>query len=222
MATQTQNRFSRYRRDNSFSPWMTTSLSRTTASAAKDRPIAVNHVMMADLEKPLARDTSTSNLYPRSLIELTRNGWKDDPKGDKPYYAPPICHNRNLPSWVNFIIAIVAAPRFRRYIVVYLLLLCLCWFAWVGLASPWLKEHGELMRALDTDNRERVGGWFGNNALPRFNDLVHMRTLDPALLPGAKSLNGDSNNRRLVVIGDVHGCSDECTFSTVLLHRWWF
>lgn len=183
----------------------------TAAATAKYRPIAVDHDMM-DLEKPLAPDTSTANPYSRSLVDVTRNGRKDNPKGDKPRYARSISQNRNLPSWVKFVIAIFTTRRFRRYIFVYLVLLGMCYWAWVGVASPWLIEHGELMRALDTKNRDHVGGWFGTNALPKFADMVHMRTLDPALLPGVKPLsNKDRNRRRLIIIGDMHGCNDECT-----------
>ncbi|KAL1957711.1 hypothetical protein VTO42DRAFT_5554 [Malbranchea cinnamomea] len=227
MASQTQNRLSRYRSSrhhhddyNNYSyhyyyssssnggftttttTLQTSPASGTAASVARGCSIAIDHAIMADVESPVARDTSS---YPRSLFDVVRNGWKTDPKGEKPHRSCRPLWARNLPSWVSFVLAVVTAPRFRRYIIVYMVLLCMCYGTWVGLAAPWLKEHEQLMKALDTNNRDRVGGWFGANALPKFSGMVHIRSLDPALLPGAEG----AAKRRLVVIGDVHGCNDE-------------
>lgn len=84
------------------------------------------------------------------------------------------------------------------------------------MVSPRLKEHNELSRALDPKARERVGGWFGSNALPKFSDLVYLRSLDPALLPSDKKPTADNpKHKRLIVIGDVHGCLDECELYTL-------
>ncbi|EEP78853.1 predicted protein [Uncinocarpus reesii 1704] len=109
----------------------------------------------------------------------------------------------------NLIITLVTAPRFRRYLIVYLVLLVICWAGWVGFASPQLKEHGQIAKALDVKNRDRVGGWFGTNSLPRFADLVHLETLDEQLLPSEGQDDIPLDRRRLVVVGDVHGCKDE-------------
>ena len=47
-------------------------------------------------------------------------------------------------------------------------------------------------------------GWFGENMRPEFLDMVHVQTLDQSLIPQKHDRN------RLIVIGDVHGCHDEC------------
>ena len=49
---------------------------------------------------------------------------------------------------------------------------------------------------------------------PEFNDLVPLDNLEAALLP--QGINSE-DNRRLIFIGDVHGCNDECkaTFSSI-------
>ncbi|OJD16689.1 hypothetical protein AJ78_03159 [Emergomyces pasteurianus Ep9510] len=104
----------------------------------------------------------------------------------------------------------ISLPRFRRYIIVYAILLWICLGSWVGLVSPRLREHNELLQALDPSSREKIRGWFGTNSLPKFSDLVHLRTLDPGLLPSDKMPTGNNPKRkRLIVIGDVHGCLDE-------------
>jgi len=47
---------------------------------------------------------------------------------------------------------------------------------------------------------------FGSNRRPGFADMVMMRTLDSYLVPGMVAGN---ENRRLIFVGDVHGCKEE-------------
>lgn len=70
----------------------------------------------------------------------------------------------------------------------------------------------ELDMALDEGNRDRIGGWFGSNALPGFSDMAHIQTLDARLLPGEKKAWFRRSKRRLIIVGDVHGCKDECKY----------
>lgn len=48
-------------------------------------------------------------------------------------------------------------------------------------------------------------------------DLVHTRTLDPGFLPssgkGANSTSQDARSKRLIIIGDVHGCKATRTYT---------
>lgn len=74
----------------------------------------------------------------------------------------------------------------------------------------------ELDRALDEGNRDRIGGWFGSNALPGFSDMAHIQTLDARLLPGEKKAWFRRSKRRLIIVGDVHGCKDECKYYNIL------
>lgn len=144
-----------------------------------------------------------------SLVNLARNGW----------LFHKSCDHEKPRMNCNLILACITAPRFRRYLIVYLVLLCICGLSWVGIASPKLKEHGDLVRALDVKNKQRVGGWFGANSMPRFVDMVHMKTLDERLVP-SDSLEEDSSpsgeRKRLVVVGDVHGCKDECMSALII------
>lgn len=43
--------------------------------------------------------------------------------------------------------------------------------------------------------------------------LIQIRTLDPALLPGDITITGQQNNKRLIIIGDVHGCRASCAYT---------
>ncbi|KAI1921332.1 hypothetical protein LOZ64_001614 [Ophidiomyces ophidiicola] len=107
----------------------------------------------------------------------------------------------------NLIVALITAPRFRRYLLVYSILLAICGFTWIEFASPRLKEHGVLLRSLDQNNKDLVGGWFGTNSKPRFPEFIHLATLDSRFLPERGET--DKISKRLVVVGDVHGCLDE-------------
>lgn len=52
-------------------------------------------------------------------------------------------------------------------------------------------------------------GSFGTNMRPEFGGMVHLRSLGDDY--GVSGL-GRNDKSRLVVVGDVHGCIDECEF----------
>ncbi|EFE34244.1 uncharacterized protein ARB_06641 [Trichophyton benhamiae CBS 112371] len=99
----------------------------------------------------------------------------------------------------------------KRYLLVLLVLICLSFAAWrsLGYSTVETVKDKELDRALDEGNRDRIGGWFGSNALPGFSDMAHIQTLDARLLPGEKKAWFRRSKRRLIIVGDVHGCKDE-------------
>lgn len=47
---------------------------------------------------------------------------------------------------------------------------------------------------------------------PHADGLVRIRTLDPGLVPGdmPKVDSEKTSRKRLIFVGDVHGCKDEC------------
>ena len=65
------------------------------------------------------------------------------------------------------------------------------------------NEHTLLRGSLDERMKTGVG-WFGANMRPKFSDITQLSEMDAALLP-----TGGRHGRRLIVIGDVHGCHDE-------------
>lgn len=67
------------------------------------------------------------------------------------------------------------------------------------------RWHETSAVALSVQDKLSTGsGWFGQNARPEFVGMTHLRELDRDLIPT------DSNsNKRIIVIGDVHGCKDE-------------
>ena len=81
----------------------------------------------------------------------------------------------------------------------------LIWGNWVSWAGPKISE-GYMLKFSSKERIKNSEGWFGGNMRPGFLDMVHLGTLDEKLLPGQE------DNRRLIVIGDVHGCNDERRF----------
>lgn len=70
-----------------------------------------------------------------------------------------------------------------------------------------------MLHSLDPASKAESGGWFGSNSLPKFDDLIQVRTLDPNLLPTVPLEGVDLaewKKKRLIVVGDVHGCKEEC------------
>ncbi|EKV12787.1 Ser/Thr protein phosphatase family [Penicillium digitatum PHI26] len=57
-----------------------------------------------------------------------------------------------------------------------------------------------------------MGKWFGANSSLQFDGLVQIRTLNPDLVPGdlARVGSGEFSRKRLIFVGDVHGCKEEC------------
>lgn len=158
--------------------------------------------------------SSSPSRFPRvsrPLIDSVRNGWQSSTAYRSLSSSP---ENTKHPGCVQIALSVISAPRLRRYVLVYLVLFLLGWAGWTMVLYPRLEERGELLHALDPASKAEVGGWFGSNSLPRFDDLTHIRTLDPSLVPVAQiegEARGSRSERRLVVVGDVHGCKEECT-----------
>ena len=61
---------------------------------------------------------------------------------------------------------------------------------------------------------EKKGNKFGTNVRPSFTDMLHVKTLSDHLIPGH-----EYGDRRLIIIGDIHGCKHECMYSGLHLLR---
>ena len=139
----------------------------------------------------------------RPLVDLIRNEWKTNSYA--PSSSSPRSPSYSSPNWMQ----VCSAPRVRRYILLLLILLSLTVGNWHYWAGPTWTEHRLLSQSLN--ERVKTGeGWFGENMRPDFLDMVQVKTLDQGLIPA----RGD--RKRLIVIGDVHGCSDECKFFSQL------
>ena len=106
---------------------------------------------------------------------------------------------------VDFLPSIRIPRRVQRWLVIYLLLLAVFWFCWLYWVAPAIDEEKRLDDAFES--AEKKGNKFGTNVTPSFTDMPHVKILPDHLIPGRE--RGD---RRLIIIGDVHGCKDECMY----------
>lgn len=137
------------------------------------------------------------------LIDLIRNEWKNNPY--TPSSSSPGCPGHSSPNWIQ----VCSAPRIRRYVFLLLMLLSLTWGNWHYWAGPTWTEHRLLSQSLN--ERMKTGeGYIGENMRPEFLDMVQVKTLDQDLIPARE------DRKRLIVIGDVHGCSIERKFIILL------
>ncbi|KAJ5182801.1 hypothetical protein N7492_000417 [Penicillium capsulatum] len=171
-----------------------------------------SHGSSHDLEDMDTLPRATDSLftrYSRPLFESVRNGWQSHASA---YLPLPSDETQKSPRWLQIAWSVVSAPRFRRYVVVYLTLFLLGWAGWGLLIHPRIKERGALLRSLDPSSKDEVGGWFGTNSPPKFEGLIQLQTLDAQLVPGAAAEGAEAKSksrRRLIVVGDVHGCKEE-------------
>ncbi|KAI9367501.1 Metallo-dependent phosphatase-like protein [Aspergillus egyptiacus] len=146
--------------------------------------------------------------FARPLIDYVRNEWQSPAKYT--HFASVSDRSESPKKWAQVVLSIVTAPRFRRYVVVYLGLVVSCLAGWRFFLSPMLKENSAILKSLDPKQQNRVGGWFGGNAVPFLEDVVQLRELNSTLLPAkAAPEEGEESSRRLIVVGDVHGCKTE-------------
>ncbi|KAI4104050.1 MAG: hypothetical protein L6R37_003456 [Teloschistes peruensis] len=125
----------------------------------------------------------------RPLIDLVSNQWRT---------ASSSPNSPTAPSFSQ----LVSAPKFRRYLLIILVVFVLPWFSWRRYGQPRWEEHRLLNNALDESLR--AGSvWYGLNMRPTFLDMTQLQTLESSQIPMS------AGERRLIFIGNVHGCQDE-------------
>ncbi|KIW00643.1 uncharacterized protein PV09_07836 [Verruconis gallopava] len=149
----------------------------------------------------------------RPLIDFVTNEWQknisyrdgsfesDDSypyyNSEKDLYAAP-----QLPDWLKRILNIKVPRRVQRYLGGYIIFLLALWFGWLYWLQPaWAHEKLLDDAALRATTKGQV---FGVNMRPSFSDMIQIQELDPRYLPSATNVN-----KRLVFVGDVHGCKSE-------------
>ncbi|KAG8525797.1 uncharacterized protein KY384_000557 [Bacidia gigantensis] len=150
--------------------------------------------------------TRKSHAYPhqfprprrRPLIDYIKNEWQQSALNS----SSPTSDHYDQPDWMQ----IFFAPRFQRSALVLVLCLFLLWGNWWTWAGPKISEQYGL-RQSTKERMQYAEGWFGANLRPDFVGMKHVEQLDDELVPG---IDGKApGHRRLVVIGDVHGCAEE-------------
>ncbi|KAL9112766.1 MAG: hypothetical protein Q9227_003069 [Pyrenula ochraceoflavens] len=147
----------------------------------------------------------------RPLVDYCVNDWKKDPK----YYSDPFSDPESETDEVfDRLIAVLLSPRSRRRAlrVVFILLVLIFLFLIdynVPQLGPRRRAENELLISLTTKGKNRAGGWFGTNVRPSFPDVVQVQTLNSTYLPQEMPPVHVKDQKRLIIIGDVHGCRSE-------------
>ena len=139
----------------------------------------------------------------RPLVDLVRNEWRTNPKYADYYRPPP----DDISLDCSHLTDVLTSRRFRRIVLFYIVLVGLCWAGWHwGGSSLWQTHEEDVALSRALQDRIRTGeGWYGHHLPPEFTGMTHLKDLDSRLVPQG----GKAGSKRLVVVGDVHGCKDE-------------
>jgi hypothetical protein len=154
--------------------------------------------------------------YPddRPLIHYVTNEWQHQPRShdhSSDYSEDEFGHYMHdkggfIPQEViNYLPRLRVPRRVQRWLLIYLLLLAMGLFGWRYWIAPFMEEEKRLDDAFAA--AEKKGNKFGTNVRPSFTDMLHVKTLPDHLIPG-----NEYGDRRLIIIGDVHGCKHECMY----------
>lgn len=156
----------------------------------------------------------------KPLIEYITNEWQTDPKyKEEQTFRPPgrsdAYPGSKVDAFLDLIddfndaaIDLLRRPTFRRIVFsVVSVVTCSLWI-WFCVVVPHMQETQAALATFDDINPPK--GLYGHNKRPSFPDMIQLRVLDPGLLPiDGNSRSHRSRSRRLVFVGDIHGCKDE-------------
>jgi Calcineurin-like phosphoesterase len=150
--------------------------------------------------------------YPprKPLIEQCTNEWQHSNKW-KSRNTSPDAFEDALESFFDRCLAILKAPKIRRYLLLYTFIFGLSILLWSSTIWPAWQEQRILSQSLSAQNRRLSGGVFGSNLRPSFPNMIQVKDMDPKYIPRptAPKHPSSDNVNRLIFVGDVHGCLDE-------------
>lgn len=169
-----------------------------------------------DDEQPLSAYTKRSihQYESRPLIDRVTNSWKDnrvafDSKegyssddDDDEQELTHCCDLDSPNSCPNVTYNIVTSRKFRRAMIIFLSVALLCYYGW-----KWYLRPGWERESILVDGFNHANGTFGTQMKEKFDDIIQLQELAPGYMPGGKF--DPDGKRRLVFIGDIHGCNSE-------------
>lgn len=154
-----------------------------------------------ELKPPLPQPPNPPNDSFASQRRSYSDSDADDDERDTYIWEKPRWADSKPAAWLARVLKAPAKipRRVQRYLVIYITLVIATWFVWKTLVRPEWIIRKEINWSFNPNNKEV----FGLNMMPEFADLVKVKKLDSALLPAAEQ------KKRMVVVGDVHGCREE-------------
>ena len=137
----------------------------------------------------------------KPLISYVRNDWRYH--NGKRVRSPSPDVEDLLPNWLT---DIVCSRAFKRLIAGYFILMGAVFVWWFGYFGPGYVERSWVQESLKARGQGEYG-FFGMNKRVEFAGMIQLRVMHTKLVPGS-DVPG-TNGRRLVIVGDIHGCLDE-------------
>lgn len=146
----------------------------------------------------------------RSLIESCTKEWQNNPElyndqftSDSDWFDPVLFKYRQL--W-----AVAKAPKVQRLLLVALFTLLVVLY-WRNYASTYFAESKAAWESMNAENKVNEGNGFGPNKRVHSPGMIHIKSMNSAYLPRSSRASSERarKNRRLIFIGDIHGCIDE-------------
>lgn len=185
------------------------------SDTASDTTLAADSPSMGPLSNQFRHPRKSPPIHSRipdkPLIERVTNEWRSNPKytdfydrhkeddygqfvmTDHPRHKSRYCPIR-LPRKPQRLLALYFGFLFCMFIL---------WRSWI---KPSLDETDRLDTSIY--NAAIYGKKFGSNARPEFSDMIQVQYMDSRHIPGHSS----ASPKRIIFIGDVHGCKAECKY----------
>lgn len=160
--------------------------------------------------------------FRKPLVEYCTNEWRNSPA-----YEPSPDRGSDsddfmdrVEDFVDATVAVITAPKFKRLLLVIIIVTISTIVLWVKILSPIVKEEREAWASVSKNAETASKGMFGSNGRPNFPGMIQVQTLDPTLLPRSKkqTSEGAPHKKRLIFIGDIHGCGEELEALLEKLH----
>ena len=169
-----------------------------------------HHSQISEISFPSPKGSEKRIAYPfphdrprgptNPLISFVKNEWQHPPRSK----SPPIEEDDICPEMLG---ELLCSRACKRWLLLYFILMAAVWIWWFHFYGPKYAEDSFVRESLHA--RLKSGrGHFGMNMRVSFAGLTQLRELDRRLVPGSE-VKG-TNKRRLVIVGDIHGCYDEC------------
>lgn len=156
----------------------------------------------------------------KPLIDYITNEWQTDPKYKEEHtFRPPgraAAYPESkidafldvLDDFYDAAIDLLRSPTFQRIVFIFVSVVACSLWTWFCVVLPHMQETQAALATFDDINPSK--GLYGHNKRPSFPGMIQLRELDPGLLPiDGNSRSHRARSRRLVFVGDIHGCKDE-------------